>query len=73
MWSWDIERAGGTAHAPCIYSVGKGGIEVCRSRVKEKWVMWSWDIERARGTAHAPCIFCREGGIEVCRSRVKER
>lgn len=56
-----------------VYSVGKGEIEVCRSRVKEKWGMWSWDIERAGGTAHAPHIFCRDGEIEVCRSRVKER
>jgi hypothetical protein len=72
MWSWDIERVRGTAHTPCVFC-REGGIEVCRSRVKEKWVMWSWDIERVRGTAHTPCVFCREGGIEVCRSRVKER
>ena len=45
-----------------VYSVGMGEIEVCRSRVKEKWGMWSWDIERVRGTAHTPCVFCREGG-----------
>lgn len=61
MWSWNIERARGTAHAPCIF-YREGGIEGCRSRVKEEWGMWSWDMERAGGTAHTPCIFCRDGG-----------
>jgi len=71
MWSWDIERARSTAHAPCIFC-REGGIEGCRSRVKEKWGMWSWDIERA-GALHMLLVYSvGMGEIEVCRSRVKE-
>jgi len=56
-----------------VYSVGKGEIEVCRSRVKEKWGMWSWDIERARALHMLLVYSVGMGEIEVCRSRVKER
>ena len=45
MWSWDIERAGGTAHAPYIFC-REGGIEVCRSRVKERQVRLSREGEK---------------------------
>ena len=44
MWSWNIERARGTAHTPCIFC-RKGGIEGCRSRVKERWVRLSREGE----------------------------